>query len=295
MNPRLLPCLILAAAQLCVPAGAAAQGNGHAYGQNKNRPPAPSPSGASGPSAGGAPEIQVAGTGVRNFGAWLDDASVLAPGQGFVSVGVSLWKMPGYRELDLPTIDSAIGVHRRIQFGASVPFYHANEPGGAMARGMGTMYLSAKVQLREPSQRGLGVSVTPAMEVLSLSPGLGTDRVSWALPVNVELQRSGWRAYGSTGYFSRRALFASAAVEKTLSDRAWLTGSITHAYSMDPDPLSFALGLAQTHTDVNVGAAVSVRQAVAVFGSLGRTISKKDANAADLVLTGGVSLGFNTR
>lgn len=281
---------------LCAAATAAAQGNGNAYGKNKNKPPAPAvtSAAAAGPSAGGSAEIQVPGTGIRNFGAWLDDATLIAPGQGYVSIGFGLWKMPGYREFDMPTVDAGVGLHRRVQVNASLPFYHANEPGGPTARGIGTMYVSGKVQLRDPSTHALGFSVTPAIEVLNTSVP-GQERVSWAAPFNVEVQRDEWRVYGSAGYFSRRALFASAAIERAIANRVWVTGALTHAYSMDPDPLSFALGLAQTHTDVTGGAAVSVRPGLSVFGSLGRTISRKDANAADLMLSGGVSLNFQAR
>lgn len=280
---------------LCAAASAAAQGNGNAYGKNKNKPPvsstSSSTSSASGPSAAAEFGGTIPGTGIRNFGAWLDDASMIAPGQGYVSFGFGFWKMPGYREIDVPTIDAGFGLHKRVQVGASMPFYHASEPGGPMTRGFGTMYLNAKIQLRDPSKGGPGFSVTPAIEVLSTAP-LGGDRVSVAIPVSIELQRTGWRAYGSTGYFSRGALFASGAVEKSLTERAWITGSITHAYSMDPDPLSVALGLSQTHTDVNGGAAFIVRDGIAAFGSIGRTISKKDANSAELMLSAGVSFSF---
>ena len=285
-------CVLLAAAP------AAAQGNGHAHGKNKNKPPVSSTSSStssgSGPSAAGLSEMGIPGTGVRNFGAWLDDASVMAPGQGYVSIGFGLWKMPGYRELDMPTMDGGVGLHRRVQVSASVPYYHASEPGAPMARGFGTLFLNAKIQLRDPSQGGPGFSVTPALEVLSVA-SQDQSRVSWALPVNIEIQRTGWRTYASAGYFSRGSLFASAAVEKALSEKAWITGSITHAYSMDPDPLSVALELSQTHTDVSGGAAFAVREGISAFGSVGRTISKKDANAAELVLTAGVSFSLQVR
>ena len=283
---------------LCGAVPAAAQGNGNAFGKNKNKPPVtPSSSagaGASGPSAAAEFDGSIPGSGVRNFGAWLDDASIVTPGQGFVSIGFGLWKMPGYREFDMPTVDGGVGLHKRVQVGASLPIYHASEPGGPMTRGVGTMYMNAKIQLREAAKGRPGFSVTPAIEVLSTAPA-GASRYSWALPVNIEVQGDGWRTYGSTGYFSRGALFASGAVEKMLSQRAWLTGSITHAYSIDPDPLSVALGLSQTHTDVNGGAAFVVREGIAAFGSVGRTISKKDANSADLTLSGGVSFSFAVR
>ena len=283
---------------LLAAAPAAAQGNGNAYGKNKNKPPVTpstsSGSGASGPSAGAEFDGAIPGTGVRNFGAWLDDATIVAPGQGFISVGFGLWKMPGYREFDMPTVDAGVGLHKRVQVGASLPFYHASEPGGPMSRGVGTMYMNAKIQLREATTKHPGFSVTPAVEVLNSAP-VGGSRMSWALPVNLEVMGAGWRAYGSAGYFSRRSLFASGAFEKALSERAWLTGSITHAYSMDPDPLSVALGLAQTHTDVGAGVSFVVREGIAAFGSVGRTISQRDANSAELALSGGVSFSFAVR
>jgi hypothetical protein len=288
----------MAGIALFAAAPAAAQGNGHAYGKNKNKPPVtPSSSsgaGASGPSAAAEFDGSIPGTGVRNFGAWLDDASIVTPGQGFMSIGFGLWKMPGYREFDMPTVDAGVGVHKRVQVGASLPFYHASEPGGPMSRGVGTMYMNAKIQLREAAKGRPGFSVTPAVEVLSSAP-VGGSRMSWALPVNLEITGEGWRAYGSSGYFSRGALFASGAFEKALSERAWLTGSITHAYSMQPDPLSVALGLAQTHTDVSGGAAVVIREGIAAFGSIGRTISRKDSNSAEIALSGGVSFNFAVR
>ena len=283
---------------LLTAAPAAAQGNGNAFGKNKNKPPVPpstsAGAAASGPSAATEFDASIPGTGVRNFGAWLDDASILTPGHGFVSVGFGLWKMPGYREFDMPTVDAGVGLHKRVQVGASLPFYHASEPGGPMSRGVGTMYMNAKIQLREATARRPGFSVTPAVEVLSAAPVDGS-RMSWALPVNLEVVGDGWRGYGSAGYFSRGSLFASGAVEKALSERAWLTGSITHAYSMDPDPLSVALGLAQTHTDVSAGASFVVREGIAAFGSVGRTISKRDANSAELAISGGVSFSFAVR
>lgn len=296
MRARTLACAT--AISLCAAASAAAQGNGNAYGKNKNKPPvtpsSSSSAGASGPSAAAQFDAAIPGTGVRNFGAWLDDASIITPGQGFLSIGFGLWKMPGYREFDMPTVDAGVGIHKRVQIGASLPFYHASEPGGPMSRGVGTMYMNAKVQLREAAKGRAGFSITPAIEVLSTAP-VNSSRLSWAIPVNLEIQGDRWRAYGSTGYFSRGALFASGAVETALSERAWVTGSITHAYSMDPDPLSVALGLAQTHTDISGGASFVVRDGIAAFGSLGRTISKHDANSADLVVSGGVSFSFAVR
>jgi hypothetical protein len=266
-----------------------AQGNGNAYGRFK-KGAAPSP------SSGGAAQLQpqLSGTGVRNFGAWLDDASLLPPGSGSMSVSFSWFRSPVFREFDAPVVDGGIGMVRRVQFGFSVPYYHANEPGGPVARGLGDLYLNGKIQLRDPASHKsrIGFAVSPVLEVLSTDPGPEGSRFNWALPGSIELQRRRVRAFGSAGYFSRGSLFASSALEVALSDRAWVTGSITRSHSTKPDEFSRALGLSQSRTDVNGGVSWFVNPAMAVFGNVGRTISRRDANSASLVVSGGVSFNF---
>ena len=66
-----------------VPVAAQGNGHGHAYGQLKSAAPTP--------SSGGAAQVQPAVSGgVRNFGSWLDDATVQDPGGGFVTFGVGV-------------------------------------------------------------------------------------------------------------------------------------------------------------------------------------------------------------
>ena len=273
---------------------ASAQGNGHAYGLFKNPRPGGSSaaSAASAPSGGGSQEIQIPGSGIRNFGSWLDDANVMEVGDAYFNVGFGYWKMAGFREFDAPMIDGGVAVKRRVQVGVSVPYYRANEPGGPVASGFGTVYLSTKVQLRDAAAHRVGFAVTPAVEILSSAPATGQGRVSWALPLSVEVQQTGWRTYGSAGYFSRGALFAAGALEKAINARTSVTGSISHSHSIDPDPLSVALGLSQTRTDIAGGASVMATPKIAMYGSVGRTISKRDSNSASMMLTGGVSFNF---
>ena len=103
------------------------------------------------------------------------------------------------------------------------------------------------------------------------------------------------RTFGSAGYFSRGALFASGAVEAALSNRAWVTGSISRSHSIEKDDLSVALGLTQSRTDVSGGMSVVVGPAISAFGSVGRTISRRDANSATFTLTMGLAYAFSTR
>ena len=295
---------ILAALACCfllVPSPAAAQGNGrgNAFGHN-NRPSgnSSSPSSNSGSPGGGSGDAafppQPDGAGVRNFGSWLDDASVMAPGSGFMSFAASYWRMSGFTELDVPAVDVGVGLTRRVQVGASVPVYHAGEPGGPVTRGVGDLFLNGKIQLRDPAagRNGVGIALVPVVEVLSAAPAAGGSRVSWGIPAAVEVQRDGWRAYGSTGYFSRGAIFGSGALEVALGSRAWVTGTVSQSRSLKQDPLSEALGLSRTRTDVSGGASAAVSEGLAVFGSVGRTISRADANSATMFLTGGVAINF---
>ena len=213
---------------------------------------------------------------------------------GWTSVSIGFWKTPLLREVDVPMVDGGFGVNRRLQVGFSVPFYYVNEPGAPTSRGVGDLYLNAKIQLRDPevSRRGVGFAVIPVLEVLSFQPGPDESRLQWAVPVSMEVRRDGWRLFGSAGYFSRGSLFAAAAAELALSDRAWLVGTISQSHSMDADDFSVSLGLAQTRTDVTGGLTVMASPNVAVFGNVGRTVSRQDFTSATVAVTAGLSWNF---
>jgi hypothetical protein len=291
-----IACVAAAVAVLAWPALAAAQGNsgfGHTHNGSRVTAPSSTTSSSSGSgSTSGASEGQAYGVDVRNFGTWLDDASVMGKGNGFVTMGFAYWRGPGFREFDLPMVDSGVALHQRVQVGMSFPYYYANEPGGPVARGFGNVYMTSKVQLRDPASHPVGFAVTPMLEVLDAAPVIGGHRVNWALPANVELRRDGWRAFGSGGYFSRGALFASGAIEAALSDRAWVMGSLSQSYSTKADQLTAALALPRDQTDVTGGLTVALRPNVAVYGTVGHTISNRQINSGTLNLTGGVSFNF---
>lgn len=293
-------CGIGVLAAVCMLAGstpASAQGNsgfGHSHSGGRVTAPssAPSPSSASPSPSGQDGGNGTSGIDVRNFGTWLDDASVMSSGTGSVTVGFAYWRGPGFREFDLPMIESGMALHRRVQVGVSFPYYYANEPGGPVAKGFGNMYVTTKVQLRDPSSHPLGFAVTPMLELLDEQPVTGGSRMNWALPGNVELRRQGWRAFGSGGYFSRGALFASGALEAALSDHAWVMGSVSRSYSTRADALTEALALPRGQTDVTGGLTVAVARKVAVYGNVGHTISNREINSGTLNIAGGVSVNF---
>jgi hypothetical protein len=273
------------------PATAQGNGRGPSHGLAKKNVSTSAPSGG----AAAAQDGSIAGTGFRNFGTWLDDATLIEEGSGFVSVAFSYWRTSAFREFDFPVMDGGVSLHHRVQIGVSAPYYHASEPGAPAVRGLGDVYLSMKLQVKDPALSGTGLAVSPLLEVLS-SPLPGDDgRVHWGLPVSVEVRGKGWRTYGAAGYFSRGALFASAALEVPVSPRGWVTGSISQSHSLKRDDLSFALGLSKNRTDVSGGLAFAVRPSAIVFGSIGRTISRHDASSTPLMLTTGMSLSLDRR
>ncbi|PYR75164.1 MAG: hypothetical protein DMF86_15995 [Acidobacteria bacterium] len=275
--------LILAAVPTFVmPRPILAQGHGNAHGQSN----------AGGPSGIGA---EPAGVDVRNFGSWLDDASIAPPGNGTVNVSFGYYRTPLFHEIDMPVVDGGVGLTKKVQFGFSVPFFHVSQGGAApAAHGLGDLYMNAKVQLRDPATHadGVGFAVIPVVEILN-NASIDRRRVNWALPASVEVQRRAWRAYASGGYFSRGSLFASGAVELTVSERAWMTCSGGSSYSTKIDPVGESLGLSRSRTDVSVGISYAAAPAIAVFGSMGRTLSRQDANAGTVIISGGASFGFS--
>src|SRR6185436_2555492 len=108
-----------------------------------------------------------------------------------------------------------------------------------------------------------------------------------------EVQQGPVRVYGTGGYFSRGALFGSGAVEWTSGRGYTLTGSLTHGYSVADDPLSDAIGLNRRRLDVSGSVSKAVAKSIAIYGGVGRTLSRADANSTRLSLSGGVMTFFN--
>src|SRR4051812_27692768 len=155
------------------PAAAQSKSHGNAFGHAKGAPSAAPSTAAS--AGGAAPDTGAPypGTGVRNFGAWLDDASVMTPGNGSTSFSAGYWRMASFSEVDAPSFDVAVGLTKRIQAGASVPVYHAIVPGAPAVRGLGDLYLSSKIQLRDPAggkTQTFGLALVPLIQVLSTAP-----------------------------------------------------------------------------------------------------------------------------
>src|SRR5262249_40948091 len=119
---------------LAVAAQARAQGNSGKGKGHKSTPPSatvlPAPRGI-GPSASPL--------------AWVDDASLLAPGVVSLSISVLRWQGTDLSEVNFPVVDVSAGVLPRLQLGATVPRVVGSADPSGVVGGLGTSYLSAKI------------------------------------------------------------------------------------------------------------------------------------------------------
>lgn len=287
MRPSLRSAATAALLVLVSALPAAAQGRGRGLGKGKNEPPPPAQ-----------PAQQIPGSGVRHFGAWLDDATLLPPWKGWMTFGVGYWKSAFGHQWDAPSIDGGIGISKRVQLAIVAPVSRVEYTDGSSIRGLGDTYISAKIGLIAPGERNrpYGVAVIPVIEILSSgSVQEGDGRVHWGLPVSFEWRFTGARVYGSAGYFSRGAVFGAGALEVPVSSKVTVTGSLTHSRSLDEDPLADAFELARTRWDVMGTAVYNLKPSVSIYASLGRTVSHFDENASSLAVTAGASGGFQGR
>jgi hypothetical protein len=226
---------------------------------------------------------------------WLDDATLPPKGRGWATFGVGYWRSTFGHQWDAPSFDAGLGISRRVQIGITAPVSRAHYDDGSSLSGLGDTYVAVKVGLIDPSATGrsYGLAVAPVIEVLgSGSVEEGDKRVHWALPVAFERRFQRFRAYGATGYFSRGAVFGSAAVEVPASAKVTLTGALSYARSLKADALSDARQLSRDRWDLTASGTYMLTPAATLFGSVGRTISRLDENASSLGLGAGVSFGF---
>jgi len=263
----------------------AAQGHGRGLGQTKDH---------------GAPEPDPGfpGTGIRQFGVWLDDATVSPAGQGWATFGIGYTRAQFGRQWDAPSMDAGMGIAPRLQLAVSAPVSKVSYTDGTKDRGLGDVYIAAKLGLLDPAAdgRSFGIALVPVVELLtSGSLPEGEGRFHWALPVAVEKRFERFRAYGSVGYFSRGSAFGSAALEVPLTEKLTATATLSHTRSLDEDPLSDAQELSDNRWDVSGGAVYFFSPKATLFGSVGRTVSRLDANGSSLSVAAGVSFGFQHR
>ena len=211
------------------------------------------------------------------YGSWLDDASIVEPGDVWVGLATGYWRGESNRQIDAPVASAAVGLTRRLQAGGSLSFYHFRDAEGLSENGFGNVSLYGKVQLLDPyrAPNAVGVAVTPLVE---LSPG-SEDQFGWALPVNVEGHRGNLRVYGSAGYFSRGSVFGTVGADVPLGSRLSLSGNFGQSYAR-----------AGTHqTSLGVGLSVGLTATNGVYVGIGRTYMPIDVGPGGVSLAGGMS------
>jgi hypothetical protein len=228
--------------------------------------------------------------------AWVDDASLLAPGQVALSVSAMRWQGGGLGEVDAPIVDAAFGLAPRVQLSASIPRVHGGaDPSGA-AGGVGTSFFSAKIALHEIPAHGFKVAAAPTLQLLGAgvveSLGSAQSRVRWGLPVSAEVSSGTTRVYGGGGYFSPGLWFTGVAVGFGINDRTSTSIGVSRAWrrtDIADMPLS-----ARDRKEISGGLSYVLRPGVSVFGSIGRTFATLDENGAGTSISGGLSIFFTT-
>ena len=264
----------VAALAVAVPVGAQGKGKVH-----KSTPPSslalPSPAVTATATAGALPF------------AWIDDASVLAPGDLSFSIAALLWQGTDLHEVDVPVVGVALGLAKRVQIGASLPRVVGSTDPSGVAGGLGTTFVSGKVSVLTGARTGVKLAVAPTFEILGeralQSAAPGQSRTQFGLPVSLEIDRGGARVFGSGGYFSGGTWFAGGGVGSQLGSRVAVSMAFSRAWTTDP-----TAALVHDRREVSGGAAWSLKPRISLFGSVGRSIATADADGAGTTITGGV-------
>ncbi len=267
------------------------------------RPPTAGP-----PPSAGTPPGEIRGGGVptaafiqpapaetfrpRLFGAWVDSADVLPPGEVWASFYASRWQAHGTHGADFSLADVTAGVARGVQLGFSVPYHVFSADMGDTTRGMGDAYLSAKVRVARSADQRAGIALVPALEFLGASSAaLGYRRVNLVLPVSAHVDRGPVRVTGTGGYFTRGSLFGSGSLEARLGARAGVGGTLTHAYSTEDNRLDETLA-DRRRTDVSGSAYLVASPALIFFGGVGQTVGGADRSLAATVFSVGAAVNL---
>ena len=281
MNPRILAASAIVA--LAVSTTAFAQG------KDKKGGKPPSRNDLAARSVG-------AGAGAASPLAWLDDATVLEPGGVAASISTIRWWGSGLSEVNIPIVDVALGLTRRVQVSASVPrVVDGTQPGGAVG-GLGTTYFGAKIGVLENREHTAKFAVLPTIEVLS--PGVveslapGEHRVQLGIPVSGEIDRGRLRLYGATGFFTRGAWFTGVGTGFVVNDKVAVSTGLSRAWRKSAVP-DVPLG-DRDRNELSGSVSYGFTSAVRGFASLSRTIATLQENGAGTTIGCGVSFFFTT-
>ena len=273
---RLLLVTASAITWLAVAASAHAQNSGHnAKGGNghKSKPPSSSPLPA--PSTIASPL------------SWIDDASLLPAGSMSLTISALRWSGADLSEVDVPTVDAALGLTNRFQIAASVPRIIGSADGTGPIGGFGTSYISGKLAiLTEPQVK---VALSAILEMLGEGAALalpaGESRYQIGLPVSIEVAQGPVRMFATTGFFTRGAWFAGGGTSFQLTPRIGASMSFTRSWAKTD-----VEGVRRDRRELSGGLSHFIKPQIGVYGSVGHTIATTDDNGAGVSVSGGVTL-----
>ncbi|HEY7169765.1 MAG TPA: hypothetical protein VH417_02900 [Vicinamibacterales bacterium] len=264
--------------------GSNSNGNGNASGRGKsgkantpNQTTLPPPTGIGGPAA------------ATPF-AWVDNATLMAPGRVWIGTSMVRWHGDGLTEVSAPVIDAAVGIAPRAQFAVSLPRVLGSDDPAGPPGGWGTTFANVKIGLVSAGSRGFNLAAAPTIELLSEAAVATGDRarVQWGLPVSADVERGAARIYGSTGYFSPGVWFAGAGIGTPLRDRVGVSFSFSRSWSSSAssDPAAEA----PKRNDLSAGASFDITGSIALFGSFGQTIATSPQYGGGHTISVGLAL-----
>jgi hypothetical protein len=274
---RIVAAAACALLMLAVAAPARAQGKGKGH---QSSPPSSSPL----PSPAAVAPATTAAVPL----AWVDDATVLAPGTMAVTLSAMRWQGTDVNEVDVPIVGVTMGLAPRVQIGASIPHIVGSDLDGVIG-GVGTSFINAKIGVINDSASSVKLAIAPTLDILGegalqgLVPGKG--RTQFGLPAMLEIVQGRARIFGSAGFFTQGIWFAGGGAGVQATPRIGVSLAFSRAWSTDDSGT-----IAGDRREISGGVAFSVRPQVAVFGSLGRTVATTDQNGAGTTLSGGVLL-----
>jgi hypothetical protein len=258
---------------VAVTAHAQGHGNGNANG-HKSQPPSSSAL------------LSPASTTSASPLSWIDDASLLAPGSMTFTISALRWSGADLSEVDVPIVDAAAGLTKRLQIGASIPHVVGSADGTGPVGGLGTAYITGKVALL--TEREVKLAVSPVLEILGAGAAqalpVGDSRYQLGLPVSLEVVQGSVRIFAATGFFTRGAWFAGGGTGFQLTPKTGASATFTRSWAKtDVD------GVNRDRREISGGLSHFVRPQIAVYGSLGHTIATADESGAGMTVSGGVT------
>ncbi len=274
--------VVLAAVAVASPALAGAGGSNSSTSQTK-------PHSSSPPSTSKLPHANAVSTSTTTPFALIDDASVLSPGSGALTVAAASWQGTDATETDVPVVAAAAGVVPRLQLSARVPYVMGDAAAGVTG-GWGTTYLSGKIGLIQSEGDGFKLAVTPTLQLLGTSvvlPSSTDSRAHWGVPVSAEFDQGAAHLFGSAGYFSGGVGFVGVGIGVSATSHVSLSASLSRAWSSD-STLGLTTIAGSDRTEIAGGAAFTISSHLAVFGSVAQTLATTDANGAGTTFIGGI-------